>query len=449
MADSPGLGKTKQAILAAGISSNGTILVICPASLKINWEREIHMVYPEDKVCIINGPKIDIEATMKAGAPWIIINYDIIKKHLWIHSLVEHGDIETVILDEAHYIKNSTAVRTKATLAIVEKAKQVYCLTGTPVMNKPIELYSLLKAVNHPLTTHPDKTASALRAEYSKRYCNGHLEVFHRRGGGVVRFWDESGANRLPELKALTQDVILRRTKEEVLDLPPKIISVVECEMDTEHQKSYDYAWEEYLSNVAPNLNKKDFKGLLNAQSLVETIKLKQVCSKAKIQRIVADIENMVEQDQKVIVFSQFTGTVDSLMGILTKKKIGAVKLTGQSDMDERQKSVDEFQKNSDVKVFVANMKAGGVGITLTAASHVIFADMEWSPAIHQQAEDRAHRIGQTGTVNVYYYILPGTIEEDIMDILQSKQETVGTLMGDETAIQAFTDLFVKRIQAQ
>ncbi len=441
LAHSMGLGKTRQAIIAGGISSEGTILVICPASLKINWEREIHMIYPEDLVVIISS---DTDTDLERAA-WIIVNYDILAKRPMLKEKVEDGTIETIILDEAHYIKNSAAVRTKATLAIVEKAKQVYCLTGTPVMNKPIEMFSLLRAVRHPLATHPDVAPSTLRTNFSKRYCNGHLETIHRRGGQILRFWDESGANRLPELKELTQDVILRRTKEEVLDLPPKIVSVVEMELGPEWQRTYDHAWDEYLEYIAKNPMKKDYDNILNAQSLVELIKLKQVCSQAKVLRIVADIENMIEQGEKVIVFSQFTETVKRIHETLRAHKIQSVTLTGSDSMEDRQRSVDAFQKIDDVKVFISNIKAGGVGITLTAANHVIFADMDWSPAIHNQAEDRAHRIGQTGTVNVYYYVLSGTIEEDIMDILSQKQETVGTLLGDETIIPAFLDLIIKR----
>ena len=117
--------------------------------------------------------------------------------------------------------------------------------------------------------------------------------------------------------------------------------------------------------------------------------------------------------------------------------------------MKERQEAVDGFQNKDDIMVFVANIKAGGVGITLTAASQVIFADMDWSPEIHRQAEDRAHRIGQTGTVNVYYYVMEKTIEEDIVDVLTQKQETIGTLTGGDTTIKVFMDLLVERMKGR
>lgn len=444
LADEMGLGKTRQAIVAAGDESDGTILVICPASLKVNWQREIKMIYPDDMIMIVSGGKPPQPSQMPA---WIIINYDILEKHKeWICEAVG-SFITTVILDEAHYIKDTSTIRTKATFAITEGALNVYCLTGTPVMNKPIELFPLLRAIKHPLATRPETAPSALRREYSVRYCEGHIRQIYRRGGSSLRFWEEKGATRLPELKELTKEVFLRRTKKEVLNLPEKIVSVVECEMDKEYQRAYDGAWDEYIDFIAANPLEKDIDNIINAQSLVELIKLKQVCSQAKISRIASDIENAVEQGQKVIVFSQFTATIEAMMAELSSKKIKAVSLTGQNDMDERQKAVDDFQNKEDVKAFVANIKAGGVGITLTAASIVIFADMDWSPEVHNQAMDRAHRIGQTGTVNVYYYLITGTIEEDIIDLLMKKQETIGTLTGADTTIPAFMDMIVRRIK--
>ena len=147
-----------------------------------------------------------------------------------------------------------------------------------------------------------------------------------------------------------------------------------------------------------------------------------------------------------MIVFSQYTETVRALTVALKDRKVDVVNLTGENSQDERQWAVDRFQNDPDTIAFVANMKAGGVGLTLTAASIVMFADMDWSPETHRQAEDRAHRIGQTGTVNVYYYIAEETIEEDIIDILTQKQETIGALTGGETTIKPFMDRLIKRV---
>lgn len=451
LADEMGLGKTMQAIYAAGDTSEATILVVCPASLKINWEREIHRVYPEDEIAILSGGDIEeAKAIISPTTAWVIINYDILGKHWeWIAEMAHKGDIEAGIFDEAHYAKDTKAIRTKAVLAIAEHLKQVYMMTGTPVLNRPIEMFSLLRAIRHPLAYSTEKSLPKLRREYSTRYCDGKIRIIYRRGGGVLRFWEESGATRLPELRELTRDVFLRRTKNEVLDLPEKIISVVQCTLSPEDQKDYDTAWEQYLDYIAKNPLKKDIVNIINAQGLVELTKLKQVCSHSKIPRIVSDVENAVDQGNKVIIFSQYTQTIKDIASALRTKKIGVVTLTGENDMKERQEAVDGFQNKDDIMVFVANIKAGGVGITLTAASQVIFADMDWSPEIHRQAEDRAHRIGQTGTVNVYYYVMEKTIEEDIVDVLTQKQETIGTLTGGDTTIKVFMDLLVERMKGR
>lgn len=446
LADEMGLGKTRQAIIAAGEKGADTTLVICPASLKINWEREIHMIYPEDEVVVLSGGDVEeARDALTLNTSWIVINYDILDKHKeWISEKVKVGDIETVILDEAHYMKDTKTIRTKASLEIVKDAKQVYLLTGTPVINRPIELFSLLRAVKHPLAWDKEKPLSTLRKEYGKRYCGAY---FHRLGYSGRGFWDESGATRLPELREMTRSVFLRRTKAEVLDLPPKIVSVVPCALSADDQRAYDVAWDAYLEWVASHPEGKDLGNILTAQALIELGKLKQVCSLSKVSRITQDIENAVEQGQKVIVFSQYTGTINAMAEAMKKAKIEYVTLTGQDDADSRQEAVDSFQNDEECKVFIANIKAGGIGITLTAASIVMFADMDWSPEIHRQAEDRAHRIGQTGTVNIYYYIADGTIEEDIIDTLSAKQETIGVLTDGDTTIKPFMDRLLAKIK--
>ncbi len=442
LADSMGLGKSKQAILAAGRSCSSGILIVCPASLKINWKREIEIEYPEDTIAVISGGDEEKAQEESKNAAWIIINYDILGKHEWLKGAVKDEMIEVVIFDEAHYIKDTKAIRTKAALAIAADADKVYCLTGTLMMNRPIELFPILRAIKHPLAYREDKPISATKRDYGKRYCNAFFHKIGWRGG----FWDETGAARIPELREMTKGSILRRTKEEVLDLPEKLISVVPMALNEEWQARYNSEWDMYLKWVAEHPEGKNIGNILDAQAMIKLGKLKQVCSQAKVKQIVEDVANSVEQGEKVIVFSQFTETINQISELIQKRDIGTVVLTGQNDMDERQVSVDKFQNDPETKVFVANMKAAGVGLNLTAASIVIFADMDWSPEIHNQAMDRAHRIGQKGTVNVYFYVMENTIEEDIIDILQRKQEAIGTLTGGETTIQAFMTLIIDRV---
>lgn len=446
LADEMGLGKTRQAILAAEEDCDGLTgfkLVICPASLKINWQREINQVLPDEVVKVIeSGPEEEIQPI-----GWVVINYDMLPKYKeQLMRFKEAGWIIAGILDEAHYIKGKKTIRATTALEIMMHLPRVYALTGTPIMNRPAELYNLLAVIDHPLGRYGKKTF------FFKRYCGRYMRTIIRKDGRVIRFWDDTGATNLPELREMIRDSVLRRKKEDVLDLPDKIISVEVVTLTKEWQREYDEAWDRYLEWVQSHPEGKNVENILAAQALVELSKLKQVCSKAKLERMVDDIENAVDQENKIIVFTQFTDTVTILKNALLEKGIVSVSLTGEDGMDARQDAVDRFQKSDEVKVFIANIKAGGVGITLTAASQVMFADMDWSPAVHDQATDRAHRIGQQGTVNVYYYIAEGTIEEDIIEILQRKLQTInaiveGTYEAEEGSLGAeFMERLKKRI---
>lgn len=469
LADEMGLGKTRQAILAAREENPGSVVVICPASLKTNWEREILAVAPNDDVFVIqSGPEKEIP-----GVKWIVINYDLLGKYYdQLASMKALGMIGAGICDEAHYIKGKKAVRSKLTLMLLDKLPVVYMLTGTPIMNRPAEMLNLLKAVGHPVA---DRTSF-----FEKRYCDAYMETIIRRGRPPIRFWNTTGASNLEELREITRDCLLRRLKKDVLDLPPKIISVRFCELSPEQKKAYDHAWDEYLEwykngldgvlpegdtgiscqgcgreltdeELGPDGEENDcfkcskIERTVSAQQLVELGKLKQVCSLAKVDRMIADIDAAIQAGEKVIVFTQYTNTLKTIaaacseikvetdgkafMGKIPTKKIKVATLSGQDSQTSRQAAVDAFQNDPETKVFVSNMKAGGVGLTLTEARIVMFADMEWSPEIHAQAEDRAHRIGQGGTVNVYYYVMEKTIEEDIVDLLEGKRRIIKAVM--------------------
>jgi len=456
LADEMGLGKTRQAIVAAREDDENWMfgefktLIVCPASLKINWKREIEMVYPKDRVQILES-KTELQ-----NAEWYIINYDILGKRMeMIDELIGYG-MDTMILDEAHYIKGKS-IRATAIIGgaakrkdgtkftsegLASRMKKVYCLTGTPLLNRPIELFNLLKAIGHPL--------GRVRSFYSKRYCDGFLQTIIRRYKPPLRIWNEQGASNLGELREQIKNYMLRRKKDDVLDLPEKIISVMECDLDNEWQKTYDNAWEAYIAFLQENpIPDRNIDNIILARQLVEIQKLKQVCSRAKINRIIEDIENAIEQDEKVIVFSQYTNTIKELSEKLNTKKIGNRTLTGTDNMDQRQKAVDDFQNDKEVKVFIANIKAGGVGLNLTAASIVIFTDMDWSPATHNQAMDRTHRIGQSKMVNVYFYICPETIENDIMETLNLKKNVMDKVLEgtqNNMRIQSTQEAFLKRI---
>lgn len=428
LADDMGLGKTRQAILAAA-NEVGDILVVCPASLKENWAREIRGQDIEDTIEIIDGGK---RYTYYDGGTrvWTIVNYDVLERY------VEDLKQPIGIYDEAHYVKNLRTNRTKAALKIAKRQEIVYLLTGTPVLNRPEELFSLLQAIDHKL--------GKSWYSYVLRYCNGHYREFRKRvqlPNGAwevknIKFLDTGGASNLDELAVKISDSYLRRTKAELGDkLPAKIVDTVKVELAPADRQKYNTVWDTYIQYLENDPDGVDERKMINAQMtrhLIELGKLKQVVSLGKLDRIVNDVADIVEQGEKVLVFTQYTETVRQLKEKLQAKKIKSVSLTGSDDMQARTKAVDEIQKGS-TQVFIGNIKAAGVGLTLTAANTVLFADMEWTPALNQQAEDRAHRIGQPKQVNIHYYIAEKTVDEDIAELLGVKQQIINKILSGQS----------------
>lgn len=459
LADQMGLGKSFTSIMAANEAGEST-LVLCPASLKTNWAREILMVDPDASITVYNGQKEE-PYSQGHGGSWVIANYDIISRKANKEKIrAKHYD--TVILDEAHYIKNSKSARTKTALEIVRGIENRYLLTGTPIMNRPSELFTLLRAIDHPL--------GASWYSYVMDYCGAFWRVtrkerYNPKTGRMeqVKFLDTSGATNLQKLQERIKPAYLRRTKDILGDsLPAKVISNVTVEISKDDRKRYEATWDEYMtylennpvlfSDLTDEEREEKMENIKQAKHLVELQKLKQVASQAKVATVVADVVNIVEQGEKVIIFTQYTETLRQLRADLKAEGILAVTLSGEDDQTARQLSIDAFQRNDKVKVFIGNIKAAGVGITLTQASTVIFADMEWTPALHEQAEDRAHRIGQQSQVNVYYYIAKATIEEDIVDLLGRKNQIITTILeGKQKRARQFSvaNELIKKLSTQ
>lgn len=428
LADEMGLGKTRQAIIAAGQVGDGPILVICPASLKINWQREIRMVYPEDEIAILG------DEGNRWVATWVVVNYDQLEK--WENEIVELLKPKTLILDEAHYIKNTRSKRTKATLRIARTVKRVYALTGTLILNRPLEAFPVLQAIGHELGKN--------WMTYIRRYCRAFPRKNPYTGG---TFWDATGASNIPELRRKLDTVMLRREKKDVLDLPEKIVTHIPVELDEEWQKRYERAWDDYVAFLEAN-PPENMDSILQARHLVELQKLKQVVSQSKVERIVEHAEEIL-QSEPVVIFTQYAETLKMVATALKKHKV--VILDGSTPQKARQEAVDAFQAGT-ARVFIGNMKAAGVGITLTAATKVIFADLDWTPATHAQAEDRLHRIGQKGLVNAYYFIGTETIDEDIIDLLGYKEEVIAKIIAGEEmrrAPQNMVEEVAKRLAAK
>ena len=421
LADDMGLGKTTSTIIAALESGSKKVLIICPATLKINWKREIEN-YSDKTVYIAEGKNFSTDAD------FVIINYDIIKN---FHDTKKKGEsqildanFDLVVVDEAHYIKNATAQRTKLINDLVKKVDRLWLLTGTPMTSRPIDYFNLLSLIESPVAKN--------WMAYAIRYCQGYQ---FNVGGRKV--WNVMGASNLEELRDRTSGLTLRRLKENVLDLPDKIITPVYLRLKS---KMYEEIMGEYYDWY--DKNPEESKSL--TVQFTKLTKIRQVIADEKISQTIELAENIVEQGKKVIIFCNFT---DSLNKICEHFGKAAVKVDGSMSKPERQHSVDSFQDSDKIKVFVGNIKAAGVGITLTAAEVVIMNDLSFLPSDHAQAEDRAYRYGQKNNVLVYYPIFENTIEGIIYDILNNKKQVIATVMGDNQNTADAAEEILKRIQ--
>lgn len=420
LADDMGLGKTTSTIIAALESGAKKVLIICPATLKINWKREIEN-YSDKSVYIAEGKNFSTEHD------FVIINYDIIKNFhdtkKKAESQIIDSNFDLVVVDEAHYIKNATAQRTKLINDIVKKVDRLWLLTGTPMTSRPIDYFNLLSLIDSPVAKN--------WMAYAIRYCQGYQ---FNVGGRKV--WNVMGASNLEELRDRTLGLTLRRLKEDVLDLPDKIITPVYLRLKS---KLYEEVMGDYYNWYEGN--PEESKSL--TVQFTKLTKVRQIIADEKIAQTIELAENIIEQNKKVIIFCNFT---DSLNKIVQHFGKAAVKVDGSMSKPERQHSVDSFQENDKVKVFVGNIKAAGVGLTLTAAEAVIMNDLSFLPSDHAQAEDRAYRYGQKNNVLVYYPIFENTIEGIIYDILNNKKQVIATVMGDNQNTTDAAEEILKRI---
>lgn len=420
LADDMGLGKTYQSIVAALESGSERVLIICPSSLKINWMREVQNFC--DDVSIIQG-------THWNPTRFTIMNYDILKNfHTIEEKNKEYEDWELrreiadfnpdlLILDEAHYIKNHKSKR-GAILKDLSKnfnCDRVWLLTGTPIANRPMDYYNLLSIIDSPVANN--------WVHYAKTYCEG---MRFKKGGKYV--WVTKGASNLGELSTKTKRTILRRKKEDVLDLPEKLITPVYLEL--QNVDGYKSVWENYMTK-----RKLEGKKGNPAKDIVEMTLLRSFIAMETVPYSIEKTEEALELNKKVIIFCNFNDEMDYFLRHFGNK---AVSVRGGMTDKQKQMSVDRFQEDDSCMVFVGQIKAAGVGLTLTKAEIVIMNSLDWVPGNHEQAEDRAYRIGQKETVNIYYMLIDDTIDTLVWYILNEKKKVIGTIMGEDDIINEF-----------
>jgi SWI/SNF-related matrix-associated actin-dependent regulator 1 of chromatin subfamily A len=412
LADDMGLGKTRQAIVSLQhLAPNGPYLVVCPASVKRNWAREIEHVIPNASLVVIDG-----RAPMDLSASWIVLNYDILGRH---RDALEAIDWAALVFDEAHYLKNHTSARSKLARALTDRASAkaahaliVQLLTGTPLTSRPRDLFVLLQLVAHPL--------GRSFLAFAKRYCAAEKGEFG---------WKTGGASNIDELTVQLHGVMLRRSKDDVLALPPKLrtwvpVAVTPATGARAIKKVLALLTGQGDESMGPVSKATDPRR--RGRLLAFLVEARQALAIAKTPATLDFVTGAIDQGEKVIVFSCFDDPIQKLA-----KEFGpsAVVLTGKTPSATRQTIVDLFQRDDDVRVLLANIIAGGTGLNLTAATQVVFNDLDWVPANHWQAEDRAYRIGQTRTVNVTYFVAQDTIDDFVHAVLETKAALVSAIV--------------------
>jgi SWI/SNF-related matrix-associated actin-dependent regulator 1 of chromatin subfamily A len=416
LGDDMGLGKTRQAIVALQhLAPRGPFLVVSPASVKRNWAREIAIADNRATTHVVERG-----SPLEGRPDWVIVNYDILPKHV---DALEKLPWAGIVFDEAHYLKNHTSMRSRLARRLADGAKSrvgaddlaVYLLTGTPLTNRPRDLFVLLQLVGHPL--------GRSFLSFAKRYCAAERNEYG---------WQTGGASNIDELTVQLHGIMLRRSKDDVLALPPKLRTWLTVDVPKgTGVRDMRKAVELMVSRerLAPGSSVDELR--LRGRLLQAVTRARQALAAGKVTSTVDFVRGAVEQGEKVIVFSCFEEPMQRLSREFAD---AAVLLTGKTPADRRQGLVDRFQQDSRICVFLANIVAGGIGTNLTAATQVVFNDLDWVPANHWQAEDRAYRIGQTRSVNVTYMVARDTIDDFVQSVLQKKAALVSAIV-DGTAL--------------
>ena len=485
LADDMGYGKTVEAIVSALVDDYKHVLIVCPASVKETWKKELSLYVDESDIVIVNGNEWK-------DAKFTIINYDILDNFYTIPTQVvktkelnvdDSGNVvkqtkertivsksnkiiseamsksqlftshfDLFIIDEAHRLSNATSNRSKILKDLVNRSKPtgIYELTGTPITNRPINFFNLLKLIDAPIAadwkTYVERYCDG-KSFYKKNERNAYTTLFlknvHKNSWYDLTYdekkqlddildrkchkiWKTDGHSNLDELQEVIKPYYLRRKKEDFNKIVNKTVKYLHYELTRSERQSYDDVWNEYVSKNAEN---KSVDEILKYQKLTENTILRQWLAHTMLKRTLKLVNKCIEKNQKVIVFCSYDDEVNSLRDALGDL---CVYHNGKITETKKNKAVEAFQNDSNVKVFIGNITSAGVGLTLTAAHIAIFNSFSWVSGDNLQAEDRVHRINQTKDCTIYYQVFKDTFYEEMLEKVRGKQNVIDNIIVKE-----------------
>ena len=444
LGDDMGLGKTAMAIMASEVTDSDRILIICPNTLKGHWETEINKWAPGQDVSVLRGSYKKKKETIEGfERGFLVINIETTRyprtKRVGGHSLI--GGLlairwDTIIVDEAHSIKNRKSKQTEGVNWLASRTERVYLLTGTPIMNRVDELWSPLHIL------YPSRYPSfwTFVKQHTVVYKKEIIIYSKQKKRKIARFIRviDGKPIRPKELRAEIAPVFLRREKEEVFpDMPPKIYQKMWLDMEGEQLRIYRDIEQTAMAQID------DDTTVITAGILAQLTRCKQVAvstgligGKAEGVKIDALVDILHGTDQKVLVFSQFAEAIKLVARRLEGEDISYVTFIGETKEKDRDNFIKQFQTNPEIQVFLATTQAGGVGITLTAASLVVFLDKQWTPAVNEQAVDRTRPHMQTRSVQIIELLVRDSVDELIEKVLTGKVSIIESVINRRKEIK-------------
>jgi SWI/SNF-related matrix-associated actin-dependent regulator 1 of chromatin subfamily A len=423
LADEMGLGKTLQALLHVNRNKKmRPVIIVCPASLRGVWEFQA-MHHLNIRVDVVTTRAIPKRSLIPPEI--VVISYDLLP--YWLETLKKMKP-KIVIADEVHYVKSLTAKRTRALSSLVKVAKHFIAISGTPLINRPFELYPVLKMLNGRIWKSP--------GVFGRKFCGAKYTQFG---------WDFSGCSRSKLLhRLLKKRCMIRRLKKDVLkDLPPKIRNIVPIKLTKEQMAEYREARDDLIGWLRKNYGGHRAMRASKADAIVKVGYLKRLVAKLKLDAVTEWIENFIHSGEKLIAFGVHRAIMGELVGSFWDR---CALVTGEVPAKERETQFNKFNTHKECRVFLGNIQAAGTGWSAKKSSNVAFVELAWTPGEMTQCEDRAHGIGrgQKGVQMMSHWLIAqGTIEEKICQMLQNKDKNLNAILdgGNNVYLDVFDEL--------